>query len=207
MTAGVSPDVVGVSAAASILDALATVPRHLFVAPEYQMVAYLDRSLPVGFGRRCPRPAVVARLLDACSRLEGATLVVGGGTGYVPACVAELASRVVAVEGNAALADASAVALGRIRTRDRVTLRAAVPSTRGAEPEERFDAIVVCAAVAQSPRWLLSLLRPGGTLVVPQLGRFETTLHSYQGVARGHVHRELGVIDVEPLPDLLTDEC
>ena len=49
----------GISDAAT-LRAMRTVPRHLFVLPEYEKEAYSDRPLPIGYNQTISRTILVA---------------------------------------------------------------------------------------------------------------------------------------------------
>lgn len=197
LTPGIGSELLDVNAPASVVVALAAVPRHYFVPPQRQMVAYLDQDLPIGRGRRCPRPSTVAQLLSAIDARGGRWLVVGAGTGYIAACAASMSDEVVAVESDPTLAGECAFALGRLAFGDRVELRQSVPATT----ESKYDAIVVCGSLERSPRALLKVLAKGGTLVAPLRTNSETRLLTYGDAPRGHLRRDLGEIAVEPLPD------
>ena len=62
-----------------VRDAMQSVMRHVFVREEVQMSAYLDVESPIGHGRRCPRPSVAARLVEAAEPAHGAALCGGRG--------------------------------------------------------------------------------------------------------------------------------
>src|SRR5918996_5666938 len=47
-----------------ILNAMAAVPRHLFVEEALASRAYEDTALPIGFGQTISQPRVVARLTE-----------------------------------------------------------------------------------------------------------------------------------------------
>lgn len=206
LTPGVSREQFGPDVRGSVADAIERVPRHLFVPEERRMTSYLDASVPLGAGRRCPRPSLVARLLDAIGTGRGRVLVVGAGTGYVAACAAELAGDVVAVESDGDLLAQAAIALGSIRPKARVSLRQSLPSTATFE-EAPFDAILVCAATEHTPRRLLATLPPDGTLVVPVRQEERCRLFSFHAAPRGHLRKSLGDVEVENLPAVLAAAC
>jgi protein-L-isoaspartate(D-aspartate) O-methyltransferase len=41
-----------------VLEAMAKIPRHAFVSPEYQASAYEDRPLPIGEGQTISQPYI-----------------------------------------------------------------------------------------------------------------------------------------------------
>lgn len=198
LTPGVGRELLAPDSPPSVVDALAVTPRHHFVPDLRRMVSYLDRDLPIGKGRRCPRPSTVARLLSVPESRSARWMVVGAGTGYVAACAASLASTVVAVEADPTLAGECAFALGHGPHPERVVLRQALPHPAA---EELFDAIIVCGSLERSPRELLKMLTPDGVLVFPLRARGEVKLFAYQNVPRGHLRRDLGEISIEALPE------
>ena len=196
LTPGVGSDLLGDDAPASVVEALAATPRHHFVPPFRQMIAYLDRDLAIGRGRRCPRPSTVSRLLGATGKGSGRWLILGAGTGYVAACAAAMGGHVVAVEPDPTLAGECAYALGHVRNGDRIELRQAIPS---ATADTAYDAIVVCGSFEKSPRTLLKRLADDGVLVFPLRSQGDIRLFAYRNVPRGHLRRDLGEILLEPL--------
>jgi protein-L-isoaspartate(D-aspartate) O-methyltransferase len=76
-----------------VLEAMARIPRHAFVSPDYQDAAYEDRPLPIGEGQTISQPYMVAVMTQSL-RLKGEerVLEIGTGSGYQTALLAELAS-------------------------------------------------------------------------------------------------------------------
>jgi protein-L-isoaspartate(D-aspartate) O-methyltransferase len=148
-----------------VLDAMATVPRHLFVPPDYQDQAYEDAPLPIGFHQTISQPFIVAIMTQAL-RLnhESRVLEVGTGSGYQAAVLAHIARHVWSIEALPILADAARERLARLGYA--VTVKAG--DGRLAWPEHApYDAIVVTAAPAETPPALVQQLAPGGRLVIP----------------------------------------
>src|SRR5262249_36377812 len=89
----------------ALLDALASVPRELFVPAPLRGVAYVDDDIPLGRGRFLMEPMILGRLLELASvRPSDVALVVGGGGGYGAAVLARIAGRVVVLESERELA-------------------------------------------------------------------------------------------------------
>ena len=82
-----------------VLEAMGSVPRHLFVPPEYAREAYADSPLPIGAGQTISQPYMVAAMADALL-LEGSekVLEIGAGSGYQAAVLSLLAREVIAIE-------------------------------------------------------------------------------------------------------------
>src|SRR5262249_45381107 len=76
---------------ARVLEAMAGVPRELFVPPAEQRRAYRDAALPIGHGQTISQPYMVARIAEALALHPGElALDVGTGSGYQAAVLAEL---------------------------------------------------------------------------------------------------------------------
>jgi protein-L-isoaspartate(D-aspartate) O-methyltransferase len=97
----------------ALLAAFEAVPRERFVPPRWQPIAYLDRDVPLddAGARRLLKPMVLAKLIQAADiGAPDRALIIGCGTGYSAAVVAQLAGAVVALEEDASLAKAAALA-------------------------------------------------------------------------------------------------
>jgi protein-L-isoaspartate(D-aspartate) O-methyltransferase len=149
---------------ARLRDAMLTIPRERFVPADMLPVAYAERCVPVGAGRVLLDPRAFAKLVQLAEVLpDDHVLDVGCGTGYSTAVLSLLASEVVALEENAALAgqaDSNLRALGVNNAR--VVLGTL---TQGCPKEAPFDVIVLNGAVECSPGELLAQLKDGGRLV------------------------------------------
>lgn len=150
-----------------LLEAMATVPRELFVPAELEDNAYDDAALPIGAGQTISQPYMVARIC-AELRLRGGEKVldVGTGSGYQAAVLAELAGEVHSIERIAALAESARTALTRAGYGDRVHVHEA-DGALGLAEEAPFGGIAVAAAAPRPPARLLEQLAPGARLVIP----------------------------------------
>lgn len=149
-----------------VLTAMCTVPRHLFVPPGQQALAYEDRPLPIGEGQTISQPFMVAVMTAALApRPEARVLEVGTGSGYQAAVLAQLARDVVSIERHAPLADRARAALAATGISN---VRVVVGDGSGGLPAEApFDGILVTAGAPNVPDVLLEQLADGGRLVIP----------------------------------------
>jgi protein-L-isoaspartate(D-aspartate) O-methyltransferase len=149
-----------------VLEAMATVPRELFVPPELRDRAYEDAALPIGEGQTISQPYMVARICEELSLRGGERVLdVGAGSGYQAAVLAELAAEVVAIERIPELAErarASLAAAGYERVE--VVLG---DGTLGWAARAPYAAIAIAAAAPALPRSLYDQLELRGRLVVP----------------------------------------
>ena len=149
-----------------LLDAMARVPRHEFVAERYREQAYEDHPLPIGEGQTVSQPYIVALMLEALEiQPQDTVLEVGTGSGYQTALVAELVRHVYTIERHAELAQQAEAILARLGYRN-VSISVG-DGSEGWPETAPYDAIVVSAAAPLIPPALLEQLREGGRMVVP----------------------------------------
>jgi protein-L-isoaspartate(D-aspartate) O-methyltransferase len=153
-----------------VLEAMARVPRELFVPADAVRDAYADAALPIGRGQTISQPYMVARICEEL-RLEGdeRVLDVGTGSGYQAAVLAELAAEVVTIEVIPELAEQARANLAAAGY-DRVEVVVG-DGSMGYPEQAPYDGIAVAAAAPDVPPALYEQLAPGGRLVVPVGGR------------------------------------
>lgn len=152
---------------ARVLEAMAAVPRHMFVDPGLATQAYEDSALPIGHQQTISKPSVVARLIELAmaGRTLERVLEIGTGCGYQAAVLSHVARDVYSIERIKPLYERAKLNLRPLRVPNirlhygdgRVGLPSAAP----------FDAIVIAAAGLDVPQALLEQLAIGGRLVAP----------------------------------------
>ncbi len=152
-----------------VLDAMLTVPREAFVPAARQSLAYIDEDLLIsGEGstaRYLMEPSPFAKLVQLADVRSGdVVLDVGGGNGYSAAVLSRLASSVIALESDAALAERSAAKLAALGYDNVAVVQG--PLADGCAAEAPYDVIFVGGSVQQLPDSLTAQLRDGGRLVV-----------------------------------------
>jgi protein-L-isoaspartate(D-aspartate) O-methyltransferase len=97
-----------------VLDAMRRTPREFFVPEKFAQVAFADTDIPLRAGQHMLPPKIVGRLLQALGAAPGMrALVVGCGTGFVPACLSAMGASVRAIEIDPDLASAARLNLKR----------------------------------------------------------------------------------------------
>lgn len=158
-----------------VLNAIRTVPRHLFVDEALATRAYEDTALPIGHGQTISQPWVVARMTEAV--IEGVmpkkVLEIGTGSGYQGALLAALGMEVYTVER-----------IGELLRNARKRFRSLHMNVRSKHDDGRigwpefgpYDAILVTAGAPALVDALKEQIAPGGTLVAPVGGATSQSL-------------------------------
>ena len=148
-----------------VLDVLARLPREAFVAESHRALAYADIELPLGTGQKMMKPVIEGRTLQALDLQPGdEVLEIGTGSGYLSACMGELAREVLSLEIDAELATTARARLDAAGLGNNVRIETA--DALSWDTERRFDAICVTGAVDVIPSRFAQWLRPGGRLFV-----------------------------------------
>jgi len=149
-----------------VLNAMAAVPRELFVPERYRKRAYADSALPIGHGQTISQPWIVAAICEALA-LEGSerVLEVGTGSGYSAAVLAMLAAEVITIERIEELAIAARQLLAELGITNVEVVVA--DGSAGFPDRAPYEAIAVHATAPSPPRTLIRQLAPGGRLVIP----------------------------------------
>jgi protein-L-isoaspartate(D-aspartate) O-methyltransferase len=153
-----------------VLEAMRKVPRHRFVPPEHQRLAYSDGPLPIGSGQTISQPYIVALMTQLLLiNDEDKVLEIGTGSGYQAAVLGHLAGEVHSVEIHADLAGKAEDILSKLRL-DNVHVHVGDGSL-GWPKHAPYDAIIMTAAAPEVDQTLLDQLGDGGRLVLPVGGR------------------------------------
>jgi protein-L-isoaspartate(D-aspartate) O-methyltransferase len=156
-----------------VVEAMAKVPREVFLPPEHRAIAYRDTLLPLAAGRRHNSPLVIGRLLtEARVQPSDHVLLVGAAGGYAAGVLALLANSVVALEEEDSLV---AVARGALAGEARVEL-AQGPLNGGWPERAPYDLLVIDGAVEHVPDALVEQVKIGGRVVTGVIDRGVTRL-------------------------------
>jgi len=149
-----------------VLDAMGTVPRHLFVPEPQRAEAYRDWPLPIGHGQTISQPYVVAFMTQALDIAPGhRVLEVGTGSGYQAAVLSVLAAEVYSIEIVPPLAEQARATLAALGYRN-VEVRTG-NGYMGWPDRAPFDRIMVTAAPDEVPAALIQQLKIGGLMAIP----------------------------------------
>lgn len=170
------------------VSAFHAVAREDFVPAARRGVAYVDAPHPLGRGRELMAPLSLGLLVEEAAVQPGErVLIVGAGTGYSAAILAELGADVTAVESDP---DLAAAAHNLLAGRPNVQLVEG-PLEAGAPAGAPYSIIFVDGAVELLPPDLIAQLAEGGRLLAIQ--------HGSDGVSRAaRGHKRAGIVRLEP---------
>jgi protein-L-isoaspartate(D-aspartate) O-methyltransferase len=147
-----------------ILSTLRSLPRELFVPELYRDLAFADTAIPLPDGQQMLTPKVEGKILQALNLgPEDHVLEIGGGSGYLAACLAGLAARVRVLEIFPDIAERASANL-RLAAVNNAVVETADGMQFTADSE--FDAIAVTGSLPMwDERWQ-SALKIGGRMFV-----------------------------------------
>jgi protein-L-isoaspartate(D-aspartate) O-methyltransferase len=151
---------------AKVLDAMLTVPRHLFVPEPQRADAYSDAPLPIGYDQTISQPYIVAFMTQALDIAPGhRVLEIGTGSGYQAAVLGALAKEVYTIEIVPPLAERARDTLTALGHRN-IQVRTG-NGYLGWPEHAPYDRIIVTAAPDEVPAALLEQLKVGGLIAIP----------------------------------------
>ena len=154
-----------------VLEAMRSLPRHLFIDEALASRAYEDDALPIGYKQTISQPYIVARMTEALL-VEGQpekVLEIGTGSGYQAALLANLVKDVYTVERIKPLyqqAKKLFINMGLRNVHCKLS-----DGTWGWESYAPYDAIIVTAAAPEIPQALIDQLADNGRLIIPVGGQ------------------------------------
>jgi protein-L-isoaspartate(D-aspartate) O-methyltransferase len=199
-----------------VLNAIRTVPRHLFVDEALATRAYEDTALPIGHGQTISQPWVVARMTEALfsdrTPADGMAadaasprkvLEIGTGSGYQATILAALGLQVYTVER---IGELLRIARKRFRALG-LDIRSKHDDGRIGWPEHGpYDGILVTAGAPALVDALTAQLAPGGVLVAPVGAGSAQSLMRLRKAADGGIEQsELASVVFVPLLSGLVD--
>jgi protein-L-isoaspartate(D-aspartate) O-methyltransferase len=142
-----------------ILAAMGALPRENFVAASQVAAAYADRPVAIAADRMLNPPVVAGMMLQAAEpRADDRALLIGAGSGYLAALLANRVGHLVAVEDNESLA---LIARSNCPDVEIVT----GPLAAGHSDAAPYSLIMVDGAIDLVPQALVDQLVDGGRLI------------------------------------------
>ena len=157
-----------------VLDAMGTIPRNLFVPPQFQDQAYENTALPIDNDQTISQPFIVAKMTQELQIHDrDKVLEIGTGSGYQAAILSVLCRRLYTIERHRPLSTQARKRFDELSLRNITEIVG--DGMKGWPAQAPFDKIIVTAgAVLKPPEPLKDQLKIGGRMVIP----VETSPHS-----------------------------
>lgn len=148
----------------NVLEMLKTLPRERFVPDGYESLAFADLAIPLGHGEYMMTPTVEGRLLQALGlRGDENVLEIGTGSGFMTACLANLAVRVTSVD---VYDDFVASASEKLADEGIANVEVLQMDATRELPGSTYDAIAVTGSIQTFDPRFVDALAPNGRLFV-----------------------------------------
>jgi protein-L-isoaspartate(D-aspartate) O-methyltransferase len=149
-----------------VVDAIRSIPRHLFMDSSFEDHAYQDKPFPIGAEQTISQPYTVAfqtELLDV--HPDHKVLEIGTGSGYQMAVLLHLKAKVYTIERQRELYKKGNIFFKKMGYRPKKFVFG--DGYKGLPEHAPFDRILVTAGAPEVPKKLLGQLKIGGKLVIP----------------------------------------
>lgn len=151
-----------------VLDAIGSIPRHLFLDSSFLEFAYQDKPFPIGSRQTISQPYTVAFQTELLEIRKGdKVLEIGTGSGYQACVLEKMGARVFSVERQKKLYLRSKKFLAELGYKAKLFHG---DGYKGLPAFAPFDKILITAGAPELPAALADQLKKGGMIVVP-LGR------------------------------------
>jgi protein-L-isoaspartate(D-aspartate) O-methyltransferase len=187
-----------------VLDAMRSVPRHLFVPQRSRDRAYEDTPLPIGYGQTISQPYIVAAMTELLApQRSDVVLEIGTGSGYQAAVLSRLVRRVYSIEIVPELAERARATLTEAGCDNVIVISG--DGYRGLPEHAPFDAVMVTAAPERIPQPLIDQLDTGGRLVIP-VGRGSQVLKVVEKTASGSASHDAMAVRFVPMTGIAQEK-
>ena len=150
----------------SVLEAVKSVPRHLFMNSGFLDHAYQDKAFPIASGQTISQPFTVAFQTELLNvKKDHKILEIGTGSGYQAAILCHMGAKVYTIERIKELFRKTSVFLPSINYRPKKMIYG--DGYLGYSEEAPYDSIIVTAGASEIPEKLINQLKIGGKMVIP----------------------------------------
>jgi protein-L-isoaspartate(D-aspartate) O-methyltransferase len=148
-----------------VLQAMNSVPRHLFMDNSFIGFAYVDKAFPISSGQTISQPYTVAFQTEALQvKRTDKVLEVGTGSGYQAAVLCEMGVSLFTIERQRSLYDFARILLPKLGYHPQFFYG---DGYLGLPTYGPFDKIIVTAGADTVPLKLKEQLVIGGRMVIP----------------------------------------
>ena len=182
-----------------VLEAMNTVPRHLFMESIFTDFAYEDRAFPIAAGQTISHPSTVAEQSELLQlKPKERVLEIGTGCGYQTAVLVAMGAEVFTIERQKDLYDFSKAKLKEMNLQP--NFQSFGDGFVGLPTFAPFDKIIVTCGAEILPKELLRQLAIGGKMVIPLGPTEEQILYRFTKVSETEIEtEEFGVYKFVPM--------
>jgi protein-L-isoaspartate(D-aspartate) O-methyltransferase len=150
----------------SVLNAIATLPRHWFMETGLEAYAYIDKAYPIAAEQTISQPYTVAFQTELLTLNPGdKVLEIGTGSGYQTAVLLQYDIKVYTLERQHELFKKTSLLFNKLKLRPKKVIYG--DGYKGYPTAAPYDGIIVTAGAPIVPKPLLNQLSIGGRLVIP----------------------------------------
>ncbi|MFC1550620.1 protein-L-isoaspartate(D-aspartate) O-methyltransferase [Candidatus Neomarinimicrobiota bacterium] len=171
-----------------VINAVKSVPRHLFIDEDQAPLAYIDSPLPIGYGQTISQPYIVAYMTEALKlKKNHSVLEIGTGCGYQAAILSLIVKEVVTIEYVAELAASAKKRLSTLGYSNIQVIQG--NGTNGWPVNAPYDRIIGTAAPESLPQSLVEQLGAPGRMIIP-VGKnvYDQSLYVITKTKNGKTH-------------------
>lgn len=181
-------DKIGISDV-NVLNAMNSVPRHLFIESIFEDYAYEDRAFPIAANQTISHPSTVAEQSELLELNSGEkVLEIGTGCGYQTAVLVAMNANVYTIERQKDLYDFSKKKLWDMHLSPK--FQSFGDGFAGLPTFAPFDKIIVTCGAENLPTELLKQLKVGGKMVIPLGKTDEQILYRFTKISEKEFEKE-----------------
>lgn len=148
-----------------VLNAMDSIPRHIFIDSAFIEHAYQNKAFPIGFGQTISHPYTVAYQTELLEiNKTDKILEIGTGSGYQTSILAKLCDNIYSIER---IAELSIFAQSKMKQLNLNANYITGDGSKGLQDHAPFDKIIVTAGAPTITEELINQLSPNGILVIP----------------------------------------
>tara|TARA_R110002049_G_scaffold283996_1_gene464503 strand:+ start:453 stop:1100 length:648 start_codon:yes stop_codon:yes gene_type:complete len=149
----------------AVLDAINSIPRHLFLDNAFVNFAYQDKAFPISAGQTISQPFTVAFQTQLLELKRGdKVLEIGTGSAYQTCVLVEMKAKVFSIERQKVLYQKAKVMLEKMNYKAKLFFGDGYLGQPAFAP---FDKIIITAGAPFIPEDLKKQLKIGGIMVIP----------------------------------------
>ena len=183
----------------NVLNAISSVPRHLYVESALHSRAYDDDALPIGYNQTISSPSIVAKMTQLIfedGQMKN-VLEIGTGCGYQTSILSKLFSAVTTIERIKPLYSSSKLLLNTLGYKNITFIHG--DGFQGYEKNAPYDAIIMTASPNEIPSELVKQLKSTGRMILPLNVQGSQKLYRIKNTKNGLLKKEVDDVLFVPM--------